>query len=229
MSSQYIPNYPAALSMDYFQAITHKFGSLAKSARFIAKIVPVGPEVVDMAISNPAYRDLMYLCEAAEFPGRGFMNVDLRYYGPSLKLPYQSTYEDINLTFLCRNESYERQFFDDWMEIINPTSSFNLNYRDDYRCYVEVYQIADYAEGAYGGSSYYPGFGGLTQPSGPPAANYKFTLLDAWPVLVNPQQITWADDQFLRLGVSFTYHWWTRFSLDGGIEEDFEPISYDII
>ena len=43
-----------------------------------------------------------------------------------------------------------------------------------------------------------------------PVATYVWTLHDAWPVLVNPQPVTWADDNFQRLAVSFSYTKWTR-------------------
>jgi len=145
------------------------------------------------------FEDLIYLCEVAEFPGRGFQNVDLRYYGPSFKMPFQTSYEDINLTFLCRSNSIERQLFDDWMDLINPVNTFDFNYRDDYACQIDIFQYSEYdKKGGYGSSD----------------VEYMFSLKDAWPVLVNPQQVTWADDQFLRLGVTFTYTKWTRGNLD---------------
>jgi hypothetical protein len=142
---------------------------------------------------------LVYLCEVAEFPGRGFINIDnLRYYGPSFKMPVQSSYEDITLTFLCRSQGLERQFFDDWMDMINPVTNFNFAYRDDYACQIDIFQFSEYA----------------TQAEDESDAVYLFSLQDAWPVLVNPQPVTWADDQFLRLGVTFTYYKWTRPGLD---------------
>jgi len=212
MSDQYIANAPQNLTMIDFDAIANRYGSLAKSARFIARIMPVGELVQRISARNPAVRDMMYLCEAAEYPGRGFMNVDLRYYGPSFKLPYQSAYEDINLTFICRNEGYERQFFDDWMQQINPTGTFDFGYRDDYRADIQIFQLTDYAQnaftpGIYGGNPFFLG-------GEPPKSSYSYTLLNSFPVLVNPQQVTWADDQFLRLGITFTYQWWIREGLD---------------
>lgn len=199
MASINIENAPTALDMQTFRAISASYGSLAKSCRFAVKITPTG-------ISNPLtqyvstmFRDLVYLCEVAEFPGRGFQNVDLRYYGPNFKMPFQSTYEDINLTFLCRAQSLERQLFDDWMDLINPITSYDFNYRDDYASQIDIYQFSEFkAEGSTVG----------------PSAEYMFTLKDAWPVLVNPQPVTWADDQFLRLGVTFTYTKWSRGNLE---------------
>ena len=197
MSGQYISNPPQRLSLNYFRSVAGNFGSLAKGCRFVVRINPIG-DLLKRQAPIEFMEDLSYLCETAEMPGRGFQNIDMRYYGPSFKLPFQSVYEDINLTFLCRSESFEREFFDNWMELINPSNTFDFNYRDQYRADVDIFKISDYSDGSIDGAK----------------ATYSFSLLNAFPILVNPQPVTWADDQFLRLGVSFTYHWWTRKDLD---------------
>jgi hypothetical protein len=84
-------------------------GGLAKSARFAVFITI--PTDLTGNWKNMG-RELVYLCEAAEMPGRAFMSVDARYYGPSHKLPYQTQYEDTTMTFLCRSESNERKILD---------------------------------------------------------------------------------------------------------------------
>ena len=167
-----------------FKAVSEQYGGLAKACKFAVRIMPSG------RLLTNAYNflnDLTYLCEAAEYPGRGFNNIDMRYYGPSFKLPFQTTYEDMTLTFLCRAESPERMFFDDWMNIINPTNSYDFNYYDNYTCEIQIFQYDDTN-----------------------TVSYYYSLLGAYPVLVNTQQLTWADDQFLRLGVTFTYNKWAR-------------------
>lgn len=184
-----ISNAPEQLSMVDFAATVDRFGGPAKSCRFAVRINPVGDLL--RQISGGFERELIYLCEAAEYPGRGFLNLDVRYYGPNFKLPYQPSYEDITLTFICRNESIERLYFDNWQTIINPIDTFNFSYRNDYRSHIDIFHIDEVGD-----------------------PQYHFTLLDAYPVLVNPQQLTWADDQFLRLGVTFTYSWWTRPGID---------------
>ena len=193
-----IVNAPATFDMDTFRGVMNRYGSLAKSCRFAVRILPTG-------VNNPLkqyyemFKDMIYLCEVAEFPGRGFQNVDLRYYGPSFKMPFQTSYEDINLTFLCRSKSPERKLFDDWMDLINPVTTFDFNYRDDYACQIDIFQYSEFdKKSGYGSTD----------------VEYMFSLQDAWPVLVSPQQVTWADDQFLRLGVTFTYTKWLRGSLD---------------
>lgn len=193
MASFPISNPVSSATMIDFRAVMNKYGTLAKGCRFVARIVPVGKYVVAINQNNMA-QDLVYLCESTELPGRGMMSVDLRYYGPSFKVPFQSSYEDINMTFLTRAEGFERQFFDDWLTCINPTNTFDFSYRDDYKCNIELFQFGDGSDGS----------------GDKPKAIYSFTLQDAWPTQVAAQPVTWADDQFLRLGVTFTYHWWIR-------------------
>jgi hypothetical protein len=192
-----ISNAPENLDMIDFESVSRDFGGLAKSCRFAAVIRPQGNALRKVTGNAGIERDLVYLCEAAEFPGRGLQAVELRYYGPNFKMPYQSVYEDINMTFLCRNEGIERQFFDDWMETINPTNTFDFEYRDNYRARIDIYHYDEEGDVDFRGNAYM-------------IPQYAFTLNEAYPVLVNPQPVTWADDQFLRLGITFTYSWWNR-------------------
>lgn len=185
-----ISNAPASISMQDFKSVSESLGGPAKSCRFVVRILPEGTALRTVA-SSGINRDLVYLCEAAEYPGRGFENANIRYYGPSFKMPFQSNYEDVNLTFICRNKSEERKFFDDWQSRIHPNNSFNFSYRDSYSATIDIFQIDEFGE-----------------------PQYHFSLKEAFPLLVNAQPLTWSDDQFLRLGVSFTYTWWTRPNID---------------
>ena len=194
--------------MNDVKAVNSRYGGLAKSARFAVKIMPARLHL--SRGYSEFMKDFTYLCEAAEMPGRGFMNLDVRYYGPSQKLPFQSQYEDTTMTFLCRSESFERQFFDDWMEMINPTNSFDFSYRSDYETTIEILQLAEYGNVRSGGPN-----AGLAQPAPTaPKETYKITLFNAFPLLINPQPMTWADDQVQRLAVTFTYHKWRRDNYD---------------
>jgi hypothetical protein len=189
-------------TMETFRSVSSKFGGLAKGCRFLAKIEPGNGLLSTIPNAKSMSEDLMYLCETAELPGRGFNNVDVRYYGPGFKLPFQSSYEDINMVFLTRMNSFERRFFDDWLDVINPVNQFHFEYRDNYKAKIKLFQIRETGR----------------LPNQPPSdkqnITYQFTLNDAFPILVNPQQVTWADDQFLRLGITFTYHWWERENID---------------
>lgn len=195
MASFTVNNGPQNLKMPDIVGMMNQYGGLAKSCRFAVRITAGGGNKLAQMGYATFMNDLTYLCESAEMPGRQFNNVDLRYYGPNFKLPYQTVYDDINMTFLCRTASYERQFFDDWMELINPQNTYDFNYRSDYYSTITIYQLADYGE---------------SKNASQPTATYAWTLSDAFPILINPQPVTWADDQFQRLGVTFTFSKWSR-------------------
>jgi hypothetical protein len=202
MSNLPVKNPLTKLNMNDIKSITSRYGGLGKSARFAVRIAP--PR--SLAQYSGFIQDFTYLCEAAEMPGRGFQSLDVRYYGPNQKLPFQTQYEDTTMTFLCRSESYERQFFDDWMETINPTNSFDFNYRSEYETKVDIIQLAEYGSAT--------GVGPSTTTATFPKQTYMITLFNAYPALVNPQPRTWADDQYQRLAVTFTYHKWRREGYD---------------
>lgn len=195
-------NTPTSLSMTDFMSIAaNKDGSFAKQSRFAVKISSVG--LTNTAISALLNQDngnfineLVYLCEAAEFPGRSMELMENRYYGPAFNLPRNTKYAGtIDLSFLCRSEAKERQFFDDWLNIINPVNNFHFEYRNNYMSQIDVFQFADYAASA-----------GAKNPK----PVYQWTLHEAWPIQISEQQVTWADDNILRLSVTFTYKYWTR-------------------
>lgn len=198
MPSFNINNTPQRLGMNDVKAYSSIYGGLVKSARYAVRIVPVGDLLLSLGYGD-FLNQFTYLSDSTELPGRAFMSLDIRYYGPNFKLPFQTQYEDMSITFLCRTESFERQFFDDWMEIINPTNLWDFNYRDSYRARIELFQLADYNDASNATA---------------PKAMYKWTIHDVYPVVINPQPVTWADDNFQRLAVSFTYSKWVRENRD---------------
>ena len=66
--------------------------------------------------------EFSFRCEKAEFPGRTLAtSEDTGGGGPTLKLPYDVTYNDIQLSIICSADMKERLFFESWMDsIIGP-------------------------------------------------------------------------------------------------------------
>jgi hypothetical protein len=181
---------PNALDMNTILSKMNEGKGPARSARFVVQINawPLLPLATTLDFVR---KDLVYLCEVAEFPGRTFMNSDIRYYGPSVKFPFQTVYEDVNFTFLCRINSQERQFFDSWLEMINPIDTFDFNYKNEYSTSIDIFQLDEEQK-----------------------ATYAITLREAYPIQISPQPVTWADDNFQRLAVTFTYSSWGRNGID---------------
>ena len=154
MPSFNITNPPTIMDMNNAFQIMDNYGGLAKSCRFVVRINGLNNITSGAKSIIP---DFQYLCETADLPGRGFVSADIRYYGPNFKMPVQTQYEDINFTFLCRNQSLEREFFDDWMDYMNPNTSFDFKYRDQYSTTIDVFQISEHPD---------PTISGLTREIG---------------------------------------------------------------
>jgi hypothetical protein len=131
-------------------------------------------------------RYLALQCESAELPGKTITTADVKVYGPTFKVPYQSQYTDTSLTFLCTNEFYERKLFDRWMESIMPTDTNNLRFpKDEETRYMTNIKIIQYDEFI--------------------KQIYAVELIDAFPVGIASQQLTWTDDNVHRLTIQFAY------------------------
>lgn len=192
-------NIPQQLTMNNFRAAADQAGQFAKGCRFVVRIGQ--PRGVTSQIPD----DLYLMCEAVEFPGRGFNVTETRYYGPSQAFPNNTMYNTANMQFICRTNSPERFFFDEWMDFINPTATFNFSYPADYWSEISIFQLAEF--GTRTGAA--PVYKDPTSKLGQ-FASYGWTLYKAWPTLVNPQQVTWADNDILRLQVTFSYKYWDR-------------------
>ena len=139
------------------------------------------------AYANPTIsRYLSLQCEAAELPGRTLQTTERKIYGPSIKIPYQTQFQDITLTFISTNDFYERKLFEKWLESIMPLDTNNLRYPDDSSSrYITKITIMQYDEFV--------------------KQVYAVNLIDAFPIGIAAQQLSWSDDNIHRLSVQFAY------------------------
>ena len=161
---------------------------LARTNRFQVTFVP--PSVIGF---SEDYRQVSLSCESAELPGRDLTTTDSRIYGPTFKTPYMSNYNDISFTFICDAALVEKRVFDSWMSAINPTTSFDFAYRDDYVSTVLIEQLTDNE-----------------------IVSYSCGLIEAFPIQVNSMPVNWGEDNFHRVTITMTYRYWTE---TGGREE----------
>jgi hypothetical protein len=136
---------------------------------------------------NPSMsRYLALQCESAELPGKSLITADAKVYGPTFKVPYQTQYTDTTLSFLCTNEFYERKLFEKWMESIMPPDTNNLRFpKGDNSRYLTNIKIIQYDEFI--------------------RQIFAIELMDAFPIGIAPQPLSWQEDNFHRLGVQFAY------------------------
>jgi hypothetical protein len=169
-----ILNFPNSIFSDVSNAIGAAFGRQGNEDEF--------SRTSNASVS----RYLALQCESAELPGKTLATADVKIYGPTFKVPYQTQYTDTNLTFLCTNDFFERKLFDRWMEAIMPSDTNNLRFpkgqQSRYLTNIKIIQYDDFIKQIY-----------------------AVELLDAFPVGVAPQTLSWSEDGFHRLSISFAY------------------------
>ena len=136
---------------------------------------------------NPAVsRYLALQCEHAELPGKSLMTHDVKVYGPSFKVPYTAQYQPIQLTFICTNDFYERKLFDRWLEAIIPNDTHNTRFAKDestrYMTNITITQYDDFIKQIY-----------------------AIKLIDAFPISIASQELSWSNEGFHRVTVEFAY------------------------
>jgi hypothetical protein len=175
-----ISNATHPVDPDTFRAVISKYGDLAKQCLFMVRINRA-------TLPSGELADLSFLCEQAEMPGRNIETMEYRTGGSTYRTPFISVYNDITLTFVVRDNMAEKDFFDAWMQIINPVEFYDFNYRDEYRSTIDIYQYA--ADGTSRNTL---------------RATYQMRLIDAYPVSILPLPLAWGEEGFHRLAVQFT-------------------------
>ena len=126
-------------------------------------------------------------CEASQLPGRTFATAEQKTYGPVEKYPYLTTYNDLELTFMVGGEMKEKKLFDEWMELVNPQSTNNFGYKNDYSTTIQINQYDQ---------------SGLLK--------YQASVSEAYPISVNQLDLDWSSDGYHKLSVTFAYTYWKK-------------------
>ena len=158
---------------------------LARASRFDVYI-SLPSIFMESKASTHSMESLSFRCESAELPGRSIATTDLQIYGPSEKMPYQTMYNDITLTFICSDSMEEKILFDMWMEYINPSTTHNFTYKDSYtanKITINQYDVVD-------------------------TNVYTVDLIDAFPIAVNQLDLNWSSDSTHKISVVFAYTKW---------------------
>ena len=131
-------------------------------------------------------------CEKAELPGRTIATSDDTSIGTSLKLPYDMTYNDIQLSIICASDMKERRFFEAWMRYVvkrNGTVAF----------------YSDYAKG---------NTLTVSQLDDDGTSKLTYQCRDIYPIAITPMNATWEENNtYQRFGVTLCYRFYDGISV----------------
>lgn len=163
---------------------------VAKSSHFQVTI-PSIPGILSTEFPNYS-RLLAFRCEAAELPGRQLATQDNRIYGPIYKIPYQSLYQEVTLTFLETQDLFIRQFFEAWVDGVLESTTNLLNY---FNTFTTDIMVTQYDVSVRAG-----------EESLIPVA--KWSLLNAYPININQMPLAWSEDGFHRVSITLAYQYY---------------------
>ena len=128
-------------------------------------------------------------CIGAQVPGRTITSVAHSELGSAPKRMYPTGLDydgqQIALTFICSNQFEERRAVELWQEMIY-SSTYGLNYPDQYHGHLEIRQLD-----------------GDMEPV------YTIRLNEAWPGIIAPQTLDATAATFQQLAVTFNYTNWS--------------------
>ena len=213
-----------AFNVNKFISHFDSHAGFARNSKFEVRIA-----IPAALIGAGSTEELSLQCEVAELPGYTLNTVESKIFGAPTYLAGTPAFGDITLTFVCAGDLWEKKFFDAWMDLIIPKSTYLVNYKQDYQTTITIHQFSDYVSGdsaASTGASSNP----LTQTLiAPPTQTnqgdspqttlnqqgteiFSCQLINAFPVTVNPLSLNWVGDDIHRLNVVFKYDKWLNIS-----------------
>lgn len=157
-----------------------KHSGPAKMERFYIQITPP-------ILLNPSYitnlRDLSYQAESASLPSIQLQTNDYRIYGYSKKVPTGIIFEEMDITFYCTNDFYEKPFFDSWVDLINPSlKGYDFEYKQNFVGTIGIFQLDQQQNVIYG-----------------------VNLVNAFPYSVRSLPLAWNEDTIHKINIGFYY------------------------
>ena len=175
-----------------------KLGVISRPNNFLVLIdCPSFTQGGSIRADKPNQADIQptfeFRCEKAELPGRTVATSEDMGGGPTIKLGYDMTYNDIQLSIICANDMKERKFFEKWMDyIVKPFGQQDAG---------TVAYYNDYAKGNTLTVCQLNDFGKIV-------LTYQCT--DVYPIALTPMNATWEEtNTYQRFGVTLAYRYHT--------------------
>ena len=105
------------------------------------EVVIISPFEANPNISDD--RHTSFKVVSASIPGKNLRTTtDENVYGPTYQMAQGVTYaETISMTFYLSGDHFERTYFMNWMDMIYSPTTYNLEYYDNYKRNIQIYQL----------------------------------------------------------------------------------------
>lgn len=188
-----------ARSIDDYKAVITKRQGLAKTNRFLTIFTPPTQALANLnpldivgrfangtfnarsLVSDP--RDIAFLTESAQLPGRNLNTLDFSAEKETLKIPNGFIDDDVTMTFYLTNDYYMKDMMETWMSSIVDTENYSLGYKKNYQTDIVIQQLNSFDKNVYG-----------------------IKLINAYPIAIGALALNnESENAFQRLQVTFAY------------------------
>lgn len=154
------------MSIDNLKSIIGKRQGLAKANRFLVIFTPPSQALVNLdpfdiigRLANKTFnkksfvsdpRDIAFLCESTQMPGRNINTLDFQAERETLKIPNGFIDDDVTMTFLLTGDYYMKDMMETWMSSIVDTEKYQVGYKKNYQTDITIQQLNDFDRNVYG-------------------------------------------------------------------------------
>ena len=162
-----------------FMSNVDSHGGFARSWKFGVQIKPPSGIGLDSGID--------FLASAAQLPRKGFSTTEHRIYGINRYVPYEQVFEPTTIKFLNTADFSPRNFWESWINYIQPRETLNVQYYQTMIGEIKIYHLPE---------------SGSTNISD---RDYDVTLLEAYPESMSDIELGWDQSEVMSFDVSIRY------------------------
>jgi hypothetical protein len=169
------------------------YGGLARLNRF--ETIIISPFEANPDIQADRYTSFRVV--ALTIPGKNLRTTtNENIYGPTHEMAQGLTYaEEVTMSFYLSSEHYERKYFLNWIDMIVKPDNYNLEYYDNYKRDIDIYQLNRKDERTSG-----------------------IKLIECYPKTLGPIEYTQDSGEFATIDISFSFK--EHYMIDGGGREN---------
>lgn len=124
-------------------------------------------------------------CDSLSLPGINVASTPARVFGEGREMPYERTYEPIQLSFYCDSNLEIKKAFESWIDLIINPQTRAIQY---YNTYIKDIQI--YVQTVEDNTT------------------YSVTLYEAYPKSIQAIQMSYDSKEVMKVNVTMQYKYW---------------------
>ena len=157
-----------------------------------------------LAVQQANGRRVRAFCNAITMPDREIVQKDIRHgNAPARKVAIDAKFSNITASFFGDKFLRERSYFELWQKAAYSTSTFNMNYYDNYVSNLNIFQLGQFASRQERDD-----------------VTYGVQLIDAFPTKIGAIEYSAEANNVVSFDVDFSFKYWINYFIDrsGNIE-----------